>query len=434
MNTEISAILLSAGESSRFWPLACDKHKSMYELMGKPAIYYTLMGLKKVGVSNIVIVTQPSDASVRAYFGDGNNFGLHIKYAIQDEPLGMGNAILCAEKQINTNHFFILNADQVNADDLAIDMLNTLKGKNNVDSVLASQKTETPWNFGILEIDNDMAKGIEEKPIKGTEKSNQMVIGIYLLHRRFLDTLKSVETSQYSYEDALGKYINQYKTVAVKTFENIPEITLKFPWHLFNLNKYLMDKFVKEKQISPKAKVSPTAIIEGNVVIEDNVRVFEYAVIKGPCYICEGAIIGNHSLIRDYSYVGRNAIVGFGTEIKHSFLYNNVETHKNFVGDTIIDEGAGLGAGTITANRRLDRGNIKTNVKGTQVDTNSSFFGNIIGKNVHTGIQVGLMPGVKIGRNANIGALTNVSKDVEEDVFLYSKQTQNKISNSNFSK
>ncbi|MFW5800227.1 MAG: bifunctional sugar-1-phosphate nucleotidylyltransferase/acetyltransferase [Spirochaetota bacterium] len=419
---DISAIILAAGESSRFWPLASNKHKSMYHLLGKPALSFTLEGLKNLGVKKAVIVKQPDDESIENYFGNGERIGIEIKYAIQEKPLGMGNAVLSAEKEIDSDYFFVLNADQVNAEDLGGDMLNLLNSRTDIDSVLASQKTTTPENYGILEIENEKAKSIEEKPAPGTEKSNQMVIGIYLLAKRFLDTLKSVETRQYSYEEALGKYMTEYDTVGVNKFEDIPEITIKFPWHLFNLNKYLMDKFLKASYISEKARISPTAIILGNVHIEDNVRVFEHAVIKGPAYIREGAIIGNNSLIRDYSYIGENTIVGYSTEIKHSILFDNVETHKNFIGDSIVDEYTGFGAGTITANRRLDRENIKSRIKGKNVDSGFTFLGNVIGMNVHTGIQVGLMPGVKIGNNSNIGALTNVSKDVEDDTFVYSKQ------------
>lgn len=428
MKEQITAVLLSAGESSRFWPLAGNKHKAMYELLGKSVIAHTISGLKSIGINEVIIVKSPNDNSIEAQLGNGNPLGVNIQYVVQEKPLGMGNAVQQAENLIKTDHFFVLNADQVNADDLAESMIEELKSEKNIDSVLASQKTETPWNFGILEIDdNNIALSIEEKPKKGTEKSNQMVIGIYLLARRFFETLNSVETSQYSYEEALGVYMDKYKSTSVKSFTNIPEITLKFPWHLFRLNNYLTNKFMKNQFISTNAKISHTAIIEGNVVIEDNVRVFEYAVIKGPCYICEGAVIGNNSLVRDYSYIGRKSIVGFGTEIKHSILYDNVETHKNFVGDSIIDEGSGLGAGTITANRRLDRQNIHTKVKDDTIDTGSTFFGNILGRNVHTGIQVGLMPGVKIGSNADIGALTNITKDIPDGHFAYTRKNVNSI-------
>lgn len=425
MSINISAVLLSAGECSRFWPLAEDKHKSMYDIMGKPVIYYTIKGLKHIGVRDFVVVTSPSDKSIENYFGDGSNMDVNIRYVIQEKPLGMGDAVLTGAKNISGDHFFVLNADQSNADELGTKMIDMLHQDKSIDSVLASQKTDTPHNYGILEIDGDKAKGIEEKPAPGTEKSDKMVIGIYLLAKRFLDTLEKVPISQYSYETALEEYIKKYDTVGACVFEDIPEITLKFPWHLFRMNKYLMDKYLTKQHISTETTISPKALISGNVVIEKGVRIFENAVIKGPCYISEGAIIGNNSLVRDYSYIGRNSIVGFGTEVKHSILYNNIETHNNYLGDSIIDDNSGFGAGTITANRRLDRNIIKSNVKGDKVETGYSFFGTVIGKNVHTGIMTGIMPGIKIGSYSNVGAMTNLTKDIVNNTYIYSQQEYN---------
>ncbi len=422
MKENIDAIILASGESSRFWPLAHDKHKSMYEIMGKPVISHTVEALAKIGVTHVIIVTRPSDSSIKDYLKDGKELGVDISYVIQEKPLGMGNAIQSAQDSVKSNYFFVSNADQVNADELAPKMIETLKSKKNIDSVLASQHTETPFNYGILEIENGMAKGIEEKPKKGTEKSNQMVIGIYLLAKRFLDTLNETETSQYAYEEALENYIKKYNSTAVCSFENIPEITLKLGWHLFNVNKYLMDKLLKTTQIHESAEISPTAIIKGNVHIGKNVKIFEHAVINGPCYINDDAIIGNNSLIRDYSYIGRKSIVGFNTEIKHSIMYDNVETHMNYIGDTIVDQNTAFGAGSITANRRLDRRCISTMVKGKNVDTNLSFFGSIVGRDVHTGIHTSIMPGIKIGAYSNIGSQTVLTKDVPEKTFVYIKQ------------
>jgi len=48
------AVILAAGESSRFWPLSADKHKSMVEIMGKPILQYTLESLR----AEIAVVTQ----------------------------------------------------------------------------------------------------------------------------------------------------------------------------------------------------------------------------------------------------------------------------------------------------------------------------------------------------------------------------------------
>ncbi len=419
MNTGFTAVLLAAGKNTRFWPLSNKKHKCMYNLVGKPVLYFTLLGLKKNNINNIIIVVSPNDNSIKDYFGNGEQLGLNIEYSIQQDALGMGNAILSAKNYIKTDNFFVLNADQSNVDELIPQMINLKKQNNNL--VLASQETKTPWLYGILKIENNIVKNIIEKPKQGYEPSNLMVIGIYLLPKDFLGILEKEQTAEYNYEEVIQKYIDTKGKVGFVKFENLPEITLKFPWDLFRMNKYLFDKYITKSNISKNAKIHKTAIIEGNVVIEDNVSVFEYAVIKGPVYISEGAIIGNHSLTRDYTYIGKKSIVGFGTEVKHSLMFDRVETHKNYIGDSIVDDNCGFGAGSITANRRLDRGNIISYIKGEKVDTQSSFFGNVFGCNVHSGILAGFMPGIKIGNNCNIGASTFVFKDLPDNSICFCK-------------
>jgi len=52
------AVILAAGESSRFWPLN-QKHKSLFKIMGRPLIWYTIESLKKAGIKDIIIVQGP---------------------------------------------------------------------------------------------------------------------------------------------------------------------------------------------------------------------------------------------------------------------------------------------------------------------------------------------------------------------------------------
>jgi len=86
--------------------------------------------------------------------------------------------------------------------------------------------------------------------------------------------------------------------------------------------------------------------------------------------------------------------------------------HLSYVGDSIVGAGCSLGAGTITANLRFDDQPIISMVKGRRVDTGRRKLGAIIGDNVRTGINVSLLPGVKIGSGAWIGPGVTVSRDV----------------------
>ena len=421
---KLKAIVLAAGESSRFWPLASRHHKSLYPIMGKPVIQYTIEGLAESGIDEIAVIVSPSDDTIQTRFNNGSELNVKIAYFVQARPEGMGDAVLQAKNWVGDAPFVIVNADQVNAADLLKPKLEMLS-EHNDSMILSAQKTDTPWNYGVLKIENHQVKQIVEKPAKGTEPGNLMVIGIYLMPSAFLSILAQEPPSHYNFETAIQKYIDQHDRVyAVTHPDDLPEITLKFPWHLFTVNRYLMKKYLRETFIHHTAQISPLSLITGTVHIGANVRVFENGVIKGPAYISDGVIIGNNSLVRDHSAIGQNSMVGFGTEVKNSIIFDNVETHANYIGDSIVDTGCGFGAGTITANRRLDRGEIYTNVKDNKVNTNLTFFGMVTGRNVKTGIQAGIMPGIKIGSNCQIGANTMVMKDLPDNHVCYNKPDQ----------
>jgi len=81
-----------------------------------------------------------------------------------------------------------------------------------------------------------------------------------------------------------------------------------------------------------------------------------------------------------------------------------------------------LGAGTITANLRLDEKCIVTPVKGKKVDTGRRKLGAMIGDHVKTGIGTTIMPGVKIGPYSLIGPNINLWEDVPERSLVLEKQ------------
>jgi bifunctional UDP-N-acetylglucosamine pyrophosphorylase/glucosamine-1-phosphate N-acetyltransferase len=96
--------------------------------------------------------------------------------------------------------------------------------------------------------------------------------------------------------------------------------------------------------------------------------------------------------------------------------------HLSYVGDSILGEDCNLGAGTITANYRLDSGTIKMMVKDKVVDSERTKLGAVLGDNVKTGINALFMPGVKVGNNSQVGPNVVVHRDVEANMAVLLKQ------------
>jgi bifunctional UDP-N-acetylglucosamine pyrophosphorylase/glucosamine-1-phosphate N-acetyltransferase len=176
---------------------------------------------------------------------------------------------------------------------------------------------------------------------------------------------------------------------------------IKYPWHIFKVMEYFLDN--AQPYISPSARISEKANIEGKVILSDNVKVLENAVIRGPVYIGANSIIGNNALVRDYSHIGSNSVIGYSTEVKHSYIGDNCWFHSNYIGDSIVDDNCSLGAGTVLANFRLDEGNIQIKVGDNPVDTGYDKLGAIVGRGCRIGVNASLMPGVRVGPDSSVG-------------------------------
>ena len=194
----MQAIILAAGESSRFWPLSSEKHKSLIKIMGKSLIEWTIEAIKRAGIKNIIIIQSPN-SDLEKHLGDGSLFGVKLSYVFQKEAKGMGNAVMHAESLIKEDNFFVLNPYVFKADDF-LNLMIKKQESTKADLVLLGAKTDKPWKYGILKLKDDKALSMIEKPVAGKQPSDIKVVGIYLLPKDFFTYYRRVKEHDYAYE------------------------------------------------------------------------------------------------------------------------------------------------------------------------------------------------------------------------------------------
>ena len=303
----MQAVILAAGESSRFWPLN-QKHKSLVKVCGKTQIEWTIHGLKKSGIKDIIVVQGPKkdiESEIKRKYPE-------IKFVVQKEPKGMGNAILQAKELIKKD-FFVLNPNHLNT----FYFINTLiqkKQETKANMVLLGEKTENPELYGIFELEGDKAKRIVEKPKKEKAPSNLKVCGIYLLPKEFFNYYKQVPEHMYAFEEALSLYIKENDVPIAKVEEET--LSLKYPFDLLKIKKRILKQ--KDTYIDKSSLIGKNVVIE-NCYIGKNVKIFENSVLKN-CYIGDNTIVGNFSLVRD-SVIENNCLIGAHSEIARSIFH-----------------------------------------------------------------------------------------------------------------
>jgi len=406
----LQTVILAGGTGKRIFPLAVNKPKPMFKILGKPLIQHVIETLKKAGLKDFIVVIGHNGEQIREYLADGSKLGVNIDYTVQKEALGMANALETAKGLVEDN-FFVVNADDIFESSLIKEMTKQFK-EGNADIVLSCKPVEETWKFGIIRVEDDKVVDFVEKPPRGQEPSNLAVVGVYILPKRIFDYYKKIPVSDHQYEDAIQKFIQDKNVVRAVSYDGF-FAGYKYPWDLFTINKHLMNTRIKKQTIEDDVEISERTQVEGNIWIRRGTRILEGACIRGPCYIGENSFIGNNSLVWNYSSIGDNCVVGFSTEIKHSLIGDNCWFHINYIGDSIISDNCLFGAGTITANFRFDEKNVKARIEGKMVDSDTDKLGAIVGDNCKTGINACLSPGVKIGPHSIVGPNVNLQNDLK---------------------
>lgn len=401
-------VILSAGASSRFWPLASTHHKAFYRVgVGKTILEKTVSGIlvEFDSVSEISIVVSPRDFDLAVSLFNDND---KIKIYVQEKPDGEGQALLKGLIGFS-GKFMLTTGDKISAGRILKKI--SLKGES-----IALRKTENPKHFGIVELEKDRIKSVTEKPEDGKAPSDYKITSAYFLDSSLLPFVDKFSEEHYALELALNEYVktNEVKGVFV---DEIEDTRLKFPWDLLNINQKIQAS-ESMQFIDETAQIAKTSVIDGPVYIDKNARVLDFVKIVGPAYIGENALIGDFALVRKNSFVDKNVVIGSYSEIKNSLIYEGTTVHRNYIGDSVMDENSKIGAGTILANRRNDRGEIRSVIKGEKISSGLNFLGAFIGAGAKTGANSAIMPGVKIGKNANIWPGKVVLEDVGDEETL----------------
>jgi len=412
----LQTILLAGGEGKRVFPLAVNRPKPMFKLLGKPLIHHVIDTLKEADLKDYVVVVGHQGEQIKDYLKDGSKLGVNIEYTLQKQSLGMADALKTAEKLAEDN-FFVINADDVFEASLIKQMTRQFH-KGDAEIVLSSKPVMETWKFGIIQVEDEQVTDFVEKPPKGKEPSNLAVVGVYILTKQIFDYYKKISVSDHQYEDAILAFIKDKNVVKAVSYDRF-FAGYKYPWDLFTINKYLMNKKLTKQTIEENVTISEQASVEGKVLLGKGTKVFANACVKGPCYIGENSVVGNNSLVRDYTSLGRGCVVGYSTEVKHSLVGDNCWFHTNYIGDSIISNNCLFGAGTITANFRFDENNIQVWVSDRRVDSGTNKLGAIIGENCKTGINSCLEPGVKIGPQSMVGSNVDLQSDLEPETIIF---------------
>ena len=307
------AILLVGGFGTRLMPLTRNTPKPMLTVAGLPVTEHQLVMAKEAGITEIVLATSYLSDVFTPYFGDGSQWGMSIKYAVEKEPLGTGGAIRNAAKLLNTkDSVVILNGDVLSSHNL-MEQIRQHEA-HDADVTLHLTQVEDARAFGCVPTDSDgrVTAFLEkmENPV-----TNQINAGCYVFNPRVissipLDTVVSVERETFPQLVSSGAKVFGYIENAYWLDIGTPKALLKASTDIVLRSGLAL--------VMPQAHVDSTAMITGGSCIGRGSSVGAGAVIDGSI-IEAGVVIGSNSVITN-SFVAAGATVANEAKIGSSFV------------------------------------------------------------------------------------------------------------------
>lgn len=187
-------IILAGGSGTRLYPVTQVISKQLLPIYDKPMIYYPLTTLMLAGIKDILIISTPQDTPrFECLLQDGQQWGLHFRYAVQPSPGGLAQAFIIGRDFIGSDPSVLILGDNIFHGHEFSFLLSDVAKREEGASIFA-YSVNNPQDYGVVGFNRKgKVVSLEEKPSQ--PKSNYAVTGLYFYDNQVLDIAADITPS-----------------------------------------------------------------------------------------------------------------------------------------------------------------------------------------------------------------------------------------------
>jgi mannose-1-phosphate guanylyltransferase / phosphomannomutase len=381
----MKAVIMAGGQGTRLRPLTSDQPKPMIPIVNVPCMEHIVGLLANHGLTDVVVTLQFMPEEIRDYFGDGSDWGVNIRYSVEDAPAGTAGSVKLAKEHLEDDRILVISGDALTDADLtSIVGFHEEKG---AEATMVLKGVENPLDFGIvITEEDDRISRFLEKPAWGQVFSDTVNTGIYVLESSVLEDIPAEgeydfakelfpkllleERPVYGYvtEDywqdigTLDQYMQAQRDVLDGKMRGVRPPGTRLRENVYVGQRAQVDDeeltgpvvIGENVRVDEGAEIGPYSVIADNVVIAAGASV-ERSVVAGGTYIGEGAelvgtLVGRSSYVQararllERSSLGDDVIVGESATVSADvkiYPHKTVESGAN-VTQSLIYETMGL--------------------------------------------------------------------------------------------
>ncbi|WP_227764952.1 mannose-1-phosphate guanyltransferase [Zhaonella formicivorans] len=308
----MKAIIMAGGEGSRLRPLTCGRPKPLVPVANRPVMEYAVELLKRCGITEIGVTLQYLPEAIQDWFGDGSQFGVELRYFVEEKPLGTAGSVKNAQEFLDET-FLVVSGDALTD----LNLLEAVKFHRDRGALatLVLTAVDTPLEYGVvLTFPDGRIEKFLEKPGWGEVFSDQVNTGIYVLEPEVLGYIPEGTMYDFS-KDLFPKLLR----------ENRPLYGCVLPGYWCDIGNLQQYQQAHYDILDGRVAVDLKATYQGDGIwLGKGVDLSPGARLRGPLILGDYVKVGPGATIDSYTVIGNNCKVGEGASLKKAVLWDGV--------------------------------------------------------------------------------------------------------------